>query len=66
LTITRQTSPQRRPEAPRKRAGSYVSSKTDKENHGLGLKSVKRTVDKYKGDMLVKYENGVFTIIVNI
>ena len=54
------------PEAPKKRAGNYISSKTDKENHGLGLKSIKRTVDKHKGDMLIKYENEVFTIIVNI
>ncbi len=53
-------------EAPKKRAGNYISSKTDKENHGLGLKSIKRTVDKHKGDMLIKYENKVFTIIVNI
>ena len=53
-------------EAPKKRAGNYISSKTDKENHGLGLKSIKRTVDKHKGDMFIKYENEVFTIIVNI
>ena len=53
-------------EAPKKRAGNYISSKTDKENHGLGLKSIKRTVDKHKGDMLIKYENNVFTIVVSL
>jgi sensor histidine kinase regulating citrate/malate metabolism len=51
-------------EAPKKRAGNYISSKTDKENHGLGLKSIKRTVDKHKGDMLVKYEKGIFNLVI--
>ena len=50
--------------APKRRAGMYISAKSDKENHGLGLKSIKRTVDKHKGDLLIKYENGVFNIVV--
>ncbi len=53
-------------EAPKKRAGTYISAKADKENHGLGLKSIKRTADKHNGDMLIKYENGVFTLIVEL
>ena len=53
-------------EAPKRRAGTYISTKKDRENHGLGLKSIKRTVDKYKGDMLIKYENGVFNIVVSL
>lgn len=53
-------------EAPKKRAGIFISSKKDKENHGLGLKSIKRTVDKHGGDMLVKYENGVFTLVAEL
>ena len=44
----------------------YISAKKDSENHGLGLKSIKRTVDKHKGDMLIKYENNVFTIVVSL
>ena len=51
-------------EAPKRRAGVYISRKKDKENHGLGLKSIKRTVDKHKGDMLVKYENEIFNLVV--
>jgi sensor histidine kinase regulating citrate/malate metabolism len=50
--------------APKRRAGAYISAKKDKENHGLGLKSIKRTVDKHKGDMLVKYENGIFNLVI--
>lgn len=53
-------------EAPKRRAGAYVSRKKDKENHGLGLKSIKRTVDKHKGDMLVKYEDGVFNLVISL
>ena len=53
-------------EAPKHRAGAYISRKKDKENHGLGLKSIKRTVDKHKGDMLVKYENGIFNLVISL
>ena len=53
-------------EAPKKRAGIFISSKKDTENHGLGLKSIKRTVDKHGGDMLVKYENGIFTLVAEL
>ncbi len=49
---------------PKRRAGGYISLKKDRENHGLGLKSIKRTVDKNKGDMLVKYDNNVFNLVV--
>ena len=51
-------------EAPKRRAGAYISRKKDSDNHGLGLKSIKRTVDKHKGDMLVKYENGIFNLVI--
>ena len=53
-------------EAPKQRAGMYVSAKKDKEHHGLGLKSIRRTVDKHKGDMLIKYEDSVFNIVVSL
>ena len=53
-------------EAPKKRAGKYISAKKDKENHGLGLQSIKRTVEKNKGDMLIKYEDGIFNLIVSM
>ena len=53
-------------QAPKHRAGTYISRKKDSENHGLGLKSIKRTVDKNKGDMLVKYENGIFNLVISL
>ena len=51
---------------PKRRAGTYISLKKESENHGLGLKSIKRTVDKNKGDMLVKYENGIFNLVISL
>lgn len=53
-------------EAPKRRAGMYVSAKNDGENHGLGLKSIKRTVDKHKGDMLIKFEKSIFNLVVSL
>ncbi len=53
-------------QAPKHRAGVYISRKKDSENHGLGLKSIKRTVDKHKGDMLVKYESGIFNLVISL
>ena len=53
-------------EAPKRRAGMYISAKKDSINHGLGLKSIKRTVEKHKGDMLIKYDNGVFNLVVSL
>ena len=53
-------------EAPKRRAGMYISAKKDSINHGLGLKSIKRTVEKHKGDMLIKYDNGLFNLVVSL
>ena len=53
-------------EAPKKIAGVFISTKKDKENHGLGLKSIRRTVDKHGGDMLIKHENNIFTLITQL
>lgn len=47
-----------------KKNGLFVTTKKDKNNHGLGTKSIKRTVEKYKGDMLTKTDSGEFNLIV--
>lgn len=52
--------------APKKRGKLYVSDKGDSEAHGLGLKSIKRTVDKYSGEMMLKCDNNVFNFLVDI
>ena len=42
------------------------TTKEDAENHGLGIKNVKAIADKYDGDTVFEYNNGVFVSIVNI
>lgn len=38
--------------------GSLETTKADRENHGIGLNSVRRIVEKYHGDMELFCENG--------
>ncbi len=54
-------------EAPQKTGGgTFATSKEDADNHGFGLKSIESTVAKYKGEMLCKCEEGVFTLVVRL
>lgn len=40
---------------------NIVSSK-EGENHGYGLKNIKKVVDRYHGEMGINFENNVFTV----
>ena len=42
--------------------GLPVSAKKDAAFHGFGIKSIRYTVDKYGGDMSVRWKDGVFTL----
>ena len=42
--------------------GTVMTSKSDKKNHGLGLRSVKEVVEKYNGTIEIKTDNNIFTI----
>lgn len=44
--------------------GEIETSKSDKANHGFGLKAIKSIVEGYSGTFTIKAENGVF--LVNI
>lgn len=46
--------------------GLYVSDKNDTGNHGIGMKSIKSTAEKYGGDMVAKCENNIFTLVVKL
>lgn len=37
------------------------TTKKNKSLHGLGLKSVKRTLDKYDGELVIEYDKEVFS-----
>lgn len=52
---------------PKKNAkGLYETSKADADSHGFGLRSIESTVNKYHGEMLMKCEDGVFTLVVRL
>ncbi len=42
------------------------TSKVDKDNHGFGMKNIKRIVEKYNGEIVYNFKNNVFNIEVTI
>lgn len=46
------------------KSGQLQTQKHDKENHGIGLSSVKQSVDKYNGELITEFENGIFIATV--
>lgn len=42
--------------------GKIVTTKCDKENHGIGLNSVKKIVEKYQGYMKIDHRSSYFTV----
>ncbi|MBR5409924.1 MAG: GHKL domain-containing protein [Clostridia bacterium] len=54
-------------QAPKKNAaGLFDTTKADAESHGFGLKSIESAAAKYRGEMLAKTEDGVFTLVVRL
>lgn len=49
-----------------KNAISYETTKEDSDFHGIGLKSIKRIVDKYNGNFSIELKNNYVTAIVTI
>lgn len=45
-------------------SGQILTSKQDGLNHGIGLSSVQRSVDKYNRELLIDYGGGVFKATV--
>ena len=44
--------------------GLLVTNKKDSINHGIGLSSVQRSVDKYNGELLIEHDNRIFKATV--
>lgn len=42
------------------------TTKSEKEQHGMGLYNIESTVKKYNGQMKVKCENGVFELMITL
>ncbi len=52
---------------PKTRAdGTLATDKADRDAHGFGLRSIRNTAEKYKGELLAKTADGVFTLVVRL
>lgn len=51
---------------PKKHGNSFLSDKKDRGNHGIGLRSIRSTAEKYSGEVLAQCENNVFTLLVRL
>lgn len=47
-------------------AGNYLTTKEEKKNHGIGLESVRRCVDKNNGIMEINSKNNIFDVQIII
>lgn len=46
------------------RNGKFITSKSDKENHGIGLSNVEKMVRKYGGTMCCEVQNHCFDVMI--
>lgn len=53
-------------EPPKRLGNGFFSEKKDRENHGIGLRSIRSTVEKYNGEVLAECENNVFTLLARL
>lgn len=44
------------------KGGEFLSTKQDNKDHGIGLASVRRMVEKYNGDIKIEYTNQEFIV----
>lgn len=47
---------------PEKKSGRFITSKSNKHLHGLGLKNVSKIVKKYQGSLDIAVQNDIFTV----
>jgi two-component system sensor histidine kinase AgrC len=46
------------------RNGRFITTKEDKDNHGIGLDSIKKVILKYNGTISVDYSDKVFSVAI--
>lgn len=44
--------------------GKFLTTKEDKEHHGIGLESIRKVVNKYDGTINLDYREGVFSVTI--
>lgn len=42
--------------------GELITTESDRENHGFGLQSIKKVIQKYDGTMNIDYKSNIFSI----
>lgn len=42
--------------------GNLLTTEPDRENHGFGLQSIRKVIQKYNGTMDIDYQNNIFSI----
>lgn len=50
----------------RRKEGKIMTTKSESENHGIGLTSIEKIVKKYKGSMEVTTDNNKFTVSIAV
>lgn len=53
-------------EPPKRYGNRFLSDKKDRENHGVGLRSIRSTAEKYNGEFLAECKENVFTLLVRL
>ena len=46
------------------KGGLPATSKSDADNHGMGLRSVKSIVEKYNGTLSLQFDNNIYTVCI--
>lgn len=46
--------------------GELVSSKSDMEHHGIGIKNIQATAQKYGGDIAYSYNDSEFQLSIRL
>ena len=45
--------------------GDFITSKADKENHGIGVRIIKNVIAKYNGKVELSYSNAMFVVLIS-
>jgi sensor histidine kinase YesM len=44
--------------------GNIFTTKVDASNHGLGLSSIRKAVNKYDGEIVIELDNNIFCLMI--
>ena len=47
-------------------SGEYQTTKENKAAHGIGIRNIKETVDKYGGSYVIRHKDHLFQVVIVI